>query len=110
MLVSACREGTGSDEMLLPFDGASGPDEVLRRVMADYTVEKDHSYFIARFLARCPNVIALCPGVAAGGPEPAWASSRRGTWRTRWGGRGGASRRGSPARACCSSRAPSGPS
>ncbi len=64
VLVSACREGVGSDEMLLPFDGTRGPDEVLRHVIAGYTVEKDHSYFIARFLARCPNVVAWCPGVS----------------------------------------------
>lgn len=64
VLLSGCSEGVGSEEMLLPFDGADGPDEVVRRVLRDYTVEKDHSYFVARFLARCPNVVAWCPGVS----------------------------------------------
>jgi lactate racemase len=76
VLLSGCSEGVGSEEMLLPFDGADGPDEVVRRVLRDYTVEKDHSYFVARFLARCPNVVAWCPGVSDGdlarfGFEPA---------------------------------------
>jgi hypothetical protein len=36
----------------------------LARVHRAYTIEKDHSFFLARFLARCPQVIAQCPGVS----------------------------------------------
>ena len=62
-LLSACHDGAGSREMFEPFAGAAGPREALARVSRDYTIEKDHSFFLARFLARCPQVIAHCPGV-----------------------------------------------
>ena len=65
VLLSACRDGTGSAEMLAPFAGGRTPAEVLAGLDHDYTIEKDHAFFIARFLSRCPNVIAWCPGVAA---------------------------------------------
>lgn len=63
-LAAGCGDGLGSDEMLQPFDGAAGPEEAYARAVAAYTIEKDHSCLLARFLARCPNVIACCPGVA----------------------------------------------
>jgi len=64
VLLSACRDGTGSAEMLEPFAGSAGPQQALARVNRAYTIEKDHSFFLARFLARCPQVIACCPGVS----------------------------------------------
>jgi nickel-dependent lactate racemase len=63
VLLSACRDGTGSAEMLEPFAGYAGPQEALDRLQRAYTIEKDHSFFLARFLTRCPQVIAWCPGV-----------------------------------------------
>ena len=65
VLLSACRDGTGSAEMLAPFAGGRTPAEVLAGLDHDYTIEKDHGFFIARFLQKCPNVTAWCPGVAA---------------------------------------------
>jgi len=64
VLAAGCADGLGSDEMLEPFDGAGGPDEAYARAVAAYTIERDHSCLLARFLARCPNVVACCPGVA----------------------------------------------
>jgi nickel-dependent lactate racemase len=64
VLLSACRDGAGSAEMLEPFAGCPEPHEALARVNRAYTIEKDHAFFLARFLARCPQVIAWCPGVS----------------------------------------------
>jgi nickel-dependent lactate racemase len=64
VLAAACRDGLGSDEMLEPFEGDATPDEAYQRAVAAYTIEKDHSCLLARFLGRCPNVVACCPGVA----------------------------------------------
>jgi len=88
VLLSACRDGAGSDEMLEPFAGSAGPREALARVNRAYTIEKDHSFFLARFLSRCPQVIAHCPGVSdaalralllepAASPEDALVQARR---------------------------------
>jgi nickel-dependent lactate racemase len=63
VLLSSCWDGTGSDEMLVPFDGASGPADVLKRLRERYTVEMNESFNIARFLTVCPRVVACCPGV-----------------------------------------------
>lgn len=64
-LLARCHEGDGSSEMIEPFLGGGTPEEVIERLPAEYTIEKDHSYFIARFLSHCPRVTACCPGVAA---------------------------------------------
>ncbi len=64
VLLSPCHEGLGSEELVQPFIDAAGPEDVMRAAAAHYTVEKDHSYLLARFLTRCRDVIAWCPGVA----------------------------------------------
>ena len=64
VLVADCPDGTGSEDMLLPFAGARTPADVLAGLAQGYTIEKDHAFFIARFLERCPTVIAVCPGVS----------------------------------------------
>ena len=63
ILLSRCWDGTGSRDMLAPFAAGVTPAQVLRSLARDYTVEKDHAYFVARFLARSPSVVAYCPGV-----------------------------------------------
>ena len=84
VLLSACHDGMGSTELAAPFAASADPDGAMRAAAADYTVEKDHSYLLARFLARCPQVIAWCPGAdpdglraigleVASGPEDAMA-------------------------------------
>ena len=65
VLLAHCRGGDGSSEMIEPFLDGGTPAEIIDRLPAEYTIEKDHSYFIARFLSRCPHVTACCPGVAA---------------------------------------------
>jgi hypothetical protein len=63
VLLSSCWDGTGSDEMLEPFEGARGPADVLARLRDHYTVEMNESFNTARFLTVCPQVVACCPGV-----------------------------------------------
>ncbi len=65
VLLSPCHEGLGSEELVQPFIDAASPEDVMRAAAADYTVEKDHSYLLARFLTRCRNVIAWCPGIGS---------------------------------------------
>lgn len=65
LLLASCHDGTGSQEMLEPFVGARMPEEVIGRLQTEYTIEKDHSYFIARFRSRSGPVICCCPGVSA---------------------------------------------
>ena len=65
VLLSSCWDGTGSEEMLVPFACARGPAEVLARLRERYTVEMNESFNIARFLTVCPHVVACCPGVEA---------------------------------------------
>ncbi|HMK91956.1 MAG TPA: nickel-dependent lactate racemase, partial [Thermoleophilia bacterium] len=64
VLAADCPDGTGSEDMLLPFAGARTPADVLAGLANGYTIEKDHAFFIARFLERCPTVVAVCPGVS----------------------------------------------
>jgi nickel-dependent lactate racemase len=64
VFLSRCPEGLGSEDMVQPFIAATDPESVMHAAAAEYTVEKDHSYLLARFLTRCRDVIAWCPGVA----------------------------------------------
>jgi nickel-dependent lactate racemase len=89
VLLSRCWDGTGSAELLDPFRGLGPPgwwraaaagepvalDEVaaegrerahgvLAGLSREYTIEKDHSYFVARFVSLGAPVVACCPGVA----------------------------------------------
>ena len=64
VLLASCWDGTGSDEMLEPFDGARGPEDVLARLRDHYTIEMNETFNIARFLTVCPHVVACCPGVS----------------------------------------------
>jgi nickel-dependent lactate racemase len=64
VLLSPCPEGLGSEELVQPFIAAADPECVMHAAAAEYTVEKDHSYLLARFLTRCRDVVAWCPGVA----------------------------------------------
>ncbi len=66
VLLSRCPEGLGSEDLAKPFVAAADPESVMHAAAAEYTVEKDHSYLLARFLTRCRDVIAWCPGVAPG--------------------------------------------
>jgi hypothetical protein len=63
VLLSSCWDGTGSDEMIEPFDGARDAEEVLARLREHYTIEMNETFNIARFLTVCPRVVACCPGV-----------------------------------------------
>jgi nickel-dependent lactate racemase len=65
VLLSRCWDGNGSRQMIEPFRSGGGPRQVMERLAKAYTIEKDHSYFISRFLSHCPNVVACCPGVEA---------------------------------------------
>jgi nickel-dependent lactate racemase len=91
ILVAACTDGTGSQEMLEPFAAAAAAlahgstavptcvdlltagtrsacrftDAVLNELRRTYTIEMDHSYFVCRFLGACRRVVACCPGVSA---------------------------------------------
>ena len=64
VFLSRCPEGLGSEDLVQPFIAAADPESVMHAAAAEYTVEKDHSYLLARFLTRCRDVIAWCPGVA----------------------------------------------
>ena len=63
LLVSSCTDGTGGRDWLLPFTGAADSEDVLQRLEDEYTVQRDHSYFVARFQQRCPSIVVCCPGV-----------------------------------------------
>lgn len=83
VLLSRCWDGTGSEEMLEPFRAVAGRGsaatgdlaraadaaaararEVLAGLERSYTIEKDHTYFIARVNTHGAPVVACCPGVA----------------------------------------------
>ena len=64
LLLSACHEGIGANELAAPFVGAQSPEEVIDNLRHRYVVEHNGAFMLADFLRRCPSVVACCPGVS----------------------------------------------
>jgi nickel-dependent lactate racemase len=63
VLYSSCREGLGTSDMLVPFEGAAGVEEVIRRLRADYRIQMDHALLLGKILQRGVRVVVACPPV-----------------------------------------------
>lgn len=64
ILYAPCPEGIGSDDMLVPFQDARTPEDVVRNAERDYRIEMDLAVLLsARVHQRGIKTIAVCRGV-----------------------------------------------
>jgi nickel-dependent lactate racemase len=66
VLYSACPDGLGTEDMLVPYEGATDVEAVLRRLKADYRIQMDHALLLGKILQRGIRiVVATSPSLDA---------------------------------------------
>jgi nickel-dependent lactate racemase len=65
VLYSACRDGLGTADMLVPYEGARDIAEVISRLRADYRIQMDHALLLGKILQRGIRIIVASPNVKA---------------------------------------------
>ena len=63
VLYSACRDGLGTADMLIPYEGARDIDEVIGRLKADYRIQMDHALLLGKILQRGIRIIVASPAI-----------------------------------------------
>jgi len=62
-LYSLCPDGLGSDDMLLPFEGAKNLDEVISNLMKNYKIQMDDALLLCEILKKNIKIIAASPNL-----------------------------------------------
>jgi nickel-dependent lactate racemase len=65
VLYCSCRDGLGTEEMLIPYEGAKDIDEVIHRLKADYRIQMDHALLLGKILLRGIRIVVSTPSVEA---------------------------------------------
>jgi nickel-dependent lactate racemase len=65
VLYSSCRDGLGTADMLIPYEGAKDIDEVIGRLRADYRIQMDHALLLGKILQRGIRIIVASPSINA---------------------------------------------
>jgi lactate racemase len=65
VLYSSCRDGLGTADMLIPYEGAKDIDEVIGRLKADYRIQMDHALLLGKILQRGIRIIVASPNIDA---------------------------------------------
>jgi len=60
---SSCRDGLGSDDMLLPFISNDSIHSVIDKIKSEYTIEKDHSLLLTNILNKRVEIFAYSPNI-----------------------------------------------
>lgn len=63
VLYCSCRDGLGTEDMLIPYEGAHTVEDVIRRLNADYKIQMDHALLLGKILSRGIRIVAATPSV-----------------------------------------------
>lgn len=63
ILYGACPDGVGAPDLLLPYEGASGPDQVMERLKENYEIQMDQALYLCRILKKGIHIIVHSPNV-----------------------------------------------
>ncbi len=63
VLYSSCRDGLGTEDMLIPYEGARDIEEVIRRLNADYRIQMDHALLLGKILLKGIRIVAATPSI-----------------------------------------------
>ena len=84
VLYCSCRDGLGTEDMLIPYEGAKDIEEVIDRLNADYRIQMDHALLLGKILLQGVRIVVATPkrrgvhiaedvpghgGITAGGPR-----------------------------------------
>ncbi len=63
VLYCSCRDGLGTDDMLIPYEGAKDIEEVIGRLNADYRIQMDHALLLGKILRKGVRIVVSTPSV-----------------------------------------------
>jgi nickel-dependent lactate racemase len=65
VLYCSCRDGLGSDDMLIPYEGAKDIDDVIRRLNESYKIQMDHALLLGKILLKGVRIVVATESVDA---------------------------------------------
>jgi nickel-dependent lactate racemase len=65
VLYSACRDGLGTEDMLVPYEGARDIETVIARLKRRYRIQMDHALLLGKILQRGIRLVVASPNVDA---------------------------------------------
>lgn len=63
VVYSRCTEGVGSTDMLRPFEGATGFEDVIRFLLEKYEIQMDHALLLSKIMQRGIRIVLISPNV-----------------------------------------------
>jgi nickel-dependent lactate racemase len=64
ILYCSCPDGLGAPDLLLPYEGAETPDEVILRLKEHFEIQMDQALYLCRILQKGIHIIIYSPNVA----------------------------------------------
>ena len=64
-LYAECCEGCGTEDMFIPYAGATCPAEVTERLKGNYRIQMDHALLLCKIMGRGLKIVAHSPHVEA---------------------------------------------
>jgi len=65
VLYCSCRDGLGTQDMLIPYEGAKDIEEVIHRLKSNYRIQMDHALLLGKILLRGVRIVVATPRVEA---------------------------------------------
>jgi len=65
VLYSACPDGVGTEDMLIPYEGASDIEAVIGRLKREYRIQMDHALLLGKILQQGIRIIVASPRLDA---------------------------------------------
>ena len=63
ILYCSCPDGIGAPDLLLPYEGAKDPDEVISRLKEHFEIQMDQALYLCRILQKGIHIIIYSPNV-----------------------------------------------
>jgi lactate racemase len=65
VLYCSCRDGLGTEDMLIPYEGAKDIETVIGRLKTDYRIQMDHALLLGKILQQGIRIVVATPSVDA---------------------------------------------
>lgn len=63
VLYSSCRDGMGTEDMLIPYEGAHTIEDVIEHLNKQYRIQMDHALLLGKILLRGVRIVVSSPNV-----------------------------------------------
>lgn len=65
VLYCSCRDGIGTEDMLIPYEGAKDIEAVMDRLKTDYRIQMDHALLLGKIMQQGIRIVVATPSVDA---------------------------------------------